>query len=47
MVLMVIFVVLMVLWLTSSFHDGFGRYSGLLPWACVALLAAMTHVVHA
>lgn len=47
LILEVLFAVFMVLWLASSGGVlGDSRYSGLLPWLCVALLAAMTHVVH-
>ena len=46
MVLMIVFIVMMILWLASSFGEWMGRYGGLLPWICVALLAMMTHVVH-
>lgn len=48
----VLFIVLMILWLSSSLGvvDGLNRYMGLLPWACVATLAAIvasvTHAFH-
>lgn len=48
----VLFIVLMILWLSSSLGvvEGLNRYTGLLPWACVATLAAIvasvTHAFH-
>ena len=52
LVLEVLFVVFMVLWLSSSLGvaEGLNRYTGLLPWASVATLAAIvasvTHAFH-
>ena len=46
-----LFAVFMVLWLDRrAVAEGLNRYTGLLPWVCVALLATilatLTHALH-